>query len=130
MKKQIFIIALVILSSPLLAQGNPAQSSFGGLQAPSSAFQSTGSAIMATGSTYSSSVYEVGSTAPSTPAHVGPRRSYGDFSGIGTGTETSETFNNPNYGPVGDALLPLLIMALAFIAVIALRRRKKISSSL
>ena len=83
--------------------------------------------LMQTGSSYSSDVYEVGSSSPSStpaaaPAGKGPRKS--GFNDITTGEETSEEFNNPQHGPIGDAMLPLMLMAAAFGGGIYLRRRK------
>jgi len=83
--------------------------------------------IMTTGAAYNGTVYEpfsnatpaeynsVGATAPS-HATSGPRK--------------SGNFNNPTeYGqgpsPIGDAVLPMMLMAMLFAGVVALRRRKE-----
>ncbi|MBR6018158.1 MAG: hypothetical protein IK073_06015 [Paludibacteraceae bacterium] len=101
----------------------PQQPAFGD-QAPSSTFRSTSGAYMATGSAYSATVSEVGSYSPAVHHPGGIRRSWGDFSGIETGHETTETFENTQIGSLDDAVLPLLLMALAFAGYVALRRRK------
>ena len=73
--------------------------------------------LMQTGSSYSSEVYEVGSSAPSSaPIHKAPPTI--------TPGQTSEEIENPQHGPIGDAMLPLMLMAAAFGGVIYLRRRK------
>lgn len=88
-------------------------------------WQST-STMRGTGSAYSSQVTEVGAvtvtgTATTTesysPAKItGKRRSFGDNQ---DGGQTGD----PN-SPIGDALLPLMLMAAAFGGLIYLRRRK------
>ena len=87
-------------------------------------WQST-STMQGSGSAYSSQVTAVGATgvnslagaAASAPANAptGPRR-------VGS-TELSDP-NRSNDSPLGDAVLPLMLMALAFGGVVAFRRRK------
>jgi len=88
--------------------------------------------IMTTGASYSGTVYEPFSTATPaeqsyTPAYApGGRRK----SGEGYSNEL-EGFDDdaPEYGkgpsPIGDAVLPMMLMALAFGGVVALRKRKE-----
>lgn len=87
-------------------------------------WQST-SSMQGSGSAYSSQVTAVGATGvavmgttSSAPANApsGPRRSYG------TNQDGGKT--DPN-SPIGDALLPLLLMAAGFGLYTALRRRKE-----
>ena len=73
---------------------------------------------LSSGSTYSSEVYEVGSCSPSHAPAAGPRKAP-----PGTGGESGYDPDNPQFAPLGDAVLPLLLMALSFMAYIALRRK-------
>ena len=95
--------------------------------------------IIQTGSNYNGQVYEPFSSATpseqsavgasSSPAKVGgPRRGYdangnwtpdGDDFGFGAETGASDQY------PIGDAVLPLLLMAMVFCGVIYLSRRKQ-----
>lgn len=78
---------------------------------PSFGMQSVNnSAVMSSGSAYSSSVFEVGASGvrASVPAN-GPRKT--------PPTTTGSTTNQPEFTtPVGDAIIPLLIFSIAFIA--------------
>lgn len=76
-----------------------------------------GTTYMATGSDYSSKVYEVGSESPSgAPIRKAPPS-------VTVDTPTEYNPENPKHGPIGDAVLPLLLFAAAAAGVIALRRR-------
>lgn len=87
---------------------------------PSAAMQSVNNTdYMTVGSSYSSDVYAVGSYSPSHAPAVGPRKAP-----PGTGGGSTYDPNNPQFSPIGDALLPLLFMALAFMGLIYIRRRK------
>lgn len=74
------------------------------------------SSMMSSGSLYSSTIQEVGAYSPAgvrkAPPSADPTK------------PTSDEFNNPQYGPVGDALIPLLLMGMAYAAYVFLRRRK------
>ena len=83
-----------------------------------------GTGAMSTGSAYSSTVYEVGSQSPTS----GPRRAKMDDDGfpeIGKDVESGEQIDNPNFGPVGDAVLPFTLLSLVAVGVVYLRRRKQ-----
>ena len=91
-------------------------------------WQST-SAMQTSGSSYTPQVNAVGATAvgdmattteSNSPAKApgGPRRGFDNTPNPGTG--------NPG-SPIGDAVLPLLFLSLAFCGVIYLRRRKALS---
>ena len=125
MKKQIIILLLaLIIPCAAFAQGYTERQPVFGATAPSVSFRSTSGAYMSTGSVYSSSVHEVGANSP--VAHVsasGPRKAP---PGEGVGETTTETFDNPQFSPIGDALLPLMLMALAYM-VIRVRRKKRLS---
>ncbi len=85
---------------------------------PSAAMQSVNNTdYMTVGSSYSSEVYAVGSYSPSHAPAVGPRKAP-----PGTGGESTYDPNNPQFSPIGDVLLPLLLMALAY-ALVAYRRK-------
>ena len=89
---------------------------------PSAAMQSVNNIdYMTVGSSYSSEVYPVGSYSPSLAPAVGPRKAP-----PGTGGESTYDPNNPQFSPIGDALLPLLLMALVYM-VIRVRRKKRLS---
>ena len=91
------------------------------------------STIQTSGSAYSSQVTPVGASSASdmatttesysaAPGRPGQIRRGGP--GITTGEETTETFDNPNFGPIGDAVVPLLLFAAGFAGVVYLKRRK------
>ena len=89
--------------------------------APAATMQSVNnSGYMSSGSTYASSVYEVGSSAPSragvrkAPPSVTPNTESKDYDPT-----------NPQFAPLGDAVLPLMLMALAWAGIVYLRRRRK-----
>lgn len=86
--------------------------------APVATMQSVNnSGYVSSGSAYSTTVYAVGASSPSR----GPRKAPPT---VNPGTPTDDEFNNPNYGPVGDALIPLLLMVMAYATFVLLRRRK------
>ena len=87
--------------------------------APSVTMQSVNSsAYMSSGSTYTSEIYTVGASAPS--AAAGPRKAP---PGGGGGTSDYDP-SNPQFSPIGDALIPLLLMVMAYATYLLLRRRK------
>ena len=75
------------------------------------------SAYMSSGSVYTSEVYAIGanspSAAPSRPRYAPP------------GTDDSgHDPNNPQFAPLGDAFIPLLLMVMVYATSVLLRRRK------
>jgi len=74
------------------------------------------SGYMYSGSTYSPTVYEVGAYSPSKAA--GPRKSPPGKD------DTGYDPTNPQFAPLGDALIPLLLMVMAYATCLLLRRRK------
>jgi len=87
-------------------------------------------ALMSSGSTYSSSVSPVGSSNPYSSPPKGQRRSggFGDIT-VDDGSGTTEADVNPQntqFSPLGDALIPLLIMAFIY-AIVLYRRKTKVS---
>ena len=86
--------------------------------------------IMNSGTAYDGTVYEpFSTTAPSEQTEVGasyspakapsgPRKDYGNFDNL------PEVGNQENTYPVGDAMVPLMVMAVAMAGVVYLRRRR------
>ena len=122
MKKRIsmMIVGVALMALPATAQ------TFGAQQAeqPNAVFQST-SSMQGSGSTYSATpTLNSDGTASYGASPSGPRRAKKDdpdspFSGNVSG----DTPTGPG-DPLGDALLPLLLMSLAFCGYLYLRRRK------
>ncbi|MBR4432347.1 MAG: hypothetical protein IKS76_03985 [Paludibacteraceae bacterium] len=93
------------------------------LKPPTIAIQSVNNTeYMTTGSTYSSEVYDVGSNSPTTRSS-----SVRKAGGPGGGDNSGYDPNNPQFAPLGDAILPLLLLALAFMGLICLRKSKNIN---
>lgn len=71
-------------------------------------------AFMSSGSTYSSAVYEIGSYSPTkSPVRKAPPS---------TGGESDYDPNNPQFAPIADALILLIILAFSY-ALYIMRRR-------
>lgn len=111
------MVGVALLALPATAQtfGTPA-AAVGEQKVPNAAFQST-SAMTGSGSQYSATpalnedgtaTYEGASYSPAKAPAAGPKK---------IGDQTIE-------GPIGDAVLPLMLMAGAFAGVLYLRRRK------
>lgn len=94
---------------------------------PSVVFQST-STMMGSGSTYSANptLNTDGTAYYNGAAASGPRRVKmdGTTPTPNPGDPESGEQDNTEPGPVGDAVLPLLLMALAFCGVVYMRKRK------
>ena len=130
MKKQVIIILwMLLVPLAVFAQRyNTQQPSYGAV-APSVTFRSTSGTYMSSGSTYSSAVFEIGSSSPAhAPAGSGPRKS--GFNDITTGDPTGEGGYDPSNPtlPLGDALMPLMLMALAYM-VIRVRRKRQVADN-
>lgn len=76
------------------------------------------SSYMSSRSAYTPTVYEVGA---SDPSRAGVRKAPPT---VTPGTTADVDPTNTQYGPVGDALIPLLLMGMAYAAYVFLRRRK------
>jgi len=86
--------------------------------APTATMQSVNNNVyMSSGSTYSAEVYDVGAYSPSQAAGVRKSSPGKDNSGYDP--------SNPQFSPLGDAVLPLMLMALALAGIVYLRRRRK-----
>lgn len=86
---------------------------------PASTMQSVNnSGYMSSGSAYTPTVYEVGTSSPS---RAGVRKAPPS---VTPGTTADVDPANTNYGPVGDAVIPLLLMVMVYAAYILLKRRK------
>jgi hypothetical protein len=80
--------------------------------------------FMSSGSTtYSPAVYAVGAYSPSRPTTAIRR---GAPPG-GTGQVTDDTFKNPQFSPIGDAVLPFILMAFSYILFRLVRRKGSLS---
>ncbi len=119
-------MAVALLALPTMAQVFEQQTQQYGATAPNAQIQST-STFTGSGSSYSSNptLNSDGTAAyngASSPARIsGPRRNnYNDLFDQGADTGQSDQ------SPVGDAVLPLLLMAFAFGGVIYLRRRQRV----
>ena len=84
------------------------------------------STMQGAGSALSSQVTAVGATSVEEMATV----SAAPARGIRTATPGVDDSNydpkNPNFGPVGDAVLPLLLMSLAFAGMTYIRKRRTV----
>lgn len=89
-------------------------------QAPMTDMRSVNnSAYMSSGSTYSPAVYEVGAcNVGTTSPAMGPRKAP-----PATGGESTYDPDNPQFAPLTDALLPLLLLALGY-ALLFLPKKK------
>ena len=93
---------------------------------PSMTMQSVNtSGYMVSGSMYSSNVYEVGSTSPTSSSPGSPIRKAPP--GVGGESDDYDP-DNPQFAPIGDAVEPMLLMALVLAGLIYLRRKKVIKS--
>ena len=106
------IMAVALIALPTMAQQQEWKST---------------STMQGTGSSYAPQINAVGATTVGematttetySPAKVGPRRDKENPGDIG--------YKDPG-SPIGDAVLPLLFLSLAFCGVIYLRRRKALS---
>ena len=75
---------------------------------------------MSSGSTYSPSVTEVGASDPTGAPGRGVRKAP-----PGTGGESGYDPQNPQFAPIGGAMIPLLIMAFLY-AMVLYRRKAKV----
>jgi len=76
------------------------------------------SGYMTSGSSYTSTVYDVDSSSPS---RAGARKAPPS---ITPGTTADDDPSNTNYGTIGDAVIPLLIMVMIYAMYVLLYRRK------
>lgn len=111
----LWVMVALLVSAPTMAQNYEAQQ-------PTATFQST-STFTGSGSTYSSDIQEVGAKAPGHPGQI-RRDGPGGLPSVDPSQKTDDP-TTPQYGPIGDAVLPLLLMAMGFAGVIALRRKRK-----
>ena len=135
-------VAAMLMVLPALAQnyGNPYKpaSNRSGMPqveatAPASSFQST-SAMTGSGSSYSANptLNSDGTASYNGASTSGPRHAKKDGEGEGGGgggigaIDPEEYEEKPLETPLGDAVLPLMLMSLAFCGVIYLRRRKTV----
>ena len=92
---------------------------------PTHTMSSTGSVMMKSGSALPMAAVS-GTTTADDYAPSGPRRAKRDVGGGGTTEDDDPDPENPSEPmPLGDAILPLMLMALAFCGVVYLRRKKR-----
>ena len=120
MKKFMMIImAAALVALPAMAQ------QFRTSDQPQTEFQST-STMQTSGSSYASQPMlnadgtAYNPAAAATPMPDGPRKSFGD-------NPSDPGHTTDNGSPIGDAVLPLTLMALAFAGLMYLRRRKAVN---
>ena len=108
----LLVMVVICVTMPLTAQNAQQWQSASSMQESGSRYSSKVTPVGATGVGAMSST--TSSFAPA-QAPSGPRRLPGDLSDPGS---------RSNNSPIGDAVLPLMLMAFAFSGVVALRRRK------
>ena len=106
MKKVIMILMVAALALPTMAQQQEWQST---------------SSLKTSGSTYSPQVTAVGAEAPAAQSPVGVAPS----GPMKTLPSTPNTEGQQDNTPIGDAVLPLTLMALAYALVVYFRKRKQ-----
>lgn len=115
MKKILILVVMVVaFALPTMTQNYEAQQ-------PTATFQST-STFTGSGSTYSSNPTINENGTASTPSYAPGRP--GNVRTTGTPPTPENDPNDPGNVPVGDAVLPLLLMAAAFAGVTYIRKRK------
>ena len=116
--KQMIIILLCTVSISICAADLPSAYY---MSTSSSAMTSVNqSSYMTTGSKYTSSVHEVGASSPVAHAPSKPRKT----GGPGGTDDGSYNPQPPQFGSIGGALIPLLIMVLIY-AMVLYRRKSK-----
>lgn len=117
MKKILFVLLAALVALPTMAQNFKEQDQ--------QVFRST-STLTPSGSQYSAQpMLNEDGTAYNPAASSGPRRAKAEET---PSTPTTPDVTDPEkITPVGDAVLPLMLMALAFCGVIYLRRRKALN---
>lgn len=113
--RRILFIALCLCACALYA------TEFTPAYAPAATMQSVNNAsYMSSGSSYTSTVYEVGSYSPSAAPERAIRKAP-----PGTGGESTYDPTNPQFAPIGDAVIPLLLCAILYTLWVV--KRKKVS---
>jgi hypothetical protein len=122
MRKFIMIImGVALIALPTMAQVFEQQSQQYGATAPNAQIQST-STFTGSGSSYSSNpTLNSDGTATYNGASYSPAKVPG---GPRRDKEYNQEIDGDEGSPIGDAMLPLMLMALAFVGGIALKRRK------
>lgn len=77
--------------------------------------------FMSSGSTYSSDIYDIDASAPSSYRHSVRKSGLPGTGGESTGYDP----NNPQFSPIGDAVLPLLALAILYAAFLFLHFRRR-----
>ena len=117
--KKILVIMVFVLGIASYA----AAQSFQQAVAPTVNMQSVNnSSMMMSGSSYSSAVQEVGAYSPAGP-HKAKKDGFNDIT-VGQDVNEGDGYdpNNTQIGPLGDALIPLMLCAGAYLIIRARRR--------
>jgi len=115
--KRIFAILICLLSIHLYAVDYAPL--YATTTVPVAQMQSVNSAsYMSSGSNYSSGIYEVDASAPSSAGRSIRKAPPGKDDG-------SHDPTNPQFSPIGDAVLPLLALALLYTACLFRRLRRR-----
>ena len=109
----LMVIGMLLASMPAMAQQAQEWQSTSTMQMSGSNYSAQVGAIGAT------TVSDMATTTSSRPSRIKGRQSESDWG------ETPEVGEGNTGSPIGDALIPLLLCALAFCGVIAFRRRGK-----
>ena len=123
MKNKLYIVALLsIITLRLSAQPFQTTVEYNAIQSQQ---------MIKSGSTYNGTIYEpFCTTTPSEQSAVGAgqpatKKAVARRSGDPWGQNQDGGITDDEGSPIGDAVIPLLAMALAFAGVIAMRRRKE-----
>lgn len=111
MKRILFLVLCVIGLEAYAAN-------FTSSTAPTATMQPMSNAYMKTGSTYTPTVYAVGSYSPSAAPAGGPHKA---APGKDDGSYNP---NNPQFSPIGDAIIPLFIMSFFYTLMVVYKRKK------
>ena len=128
MKQNLAIIAIIVVAAVMALPAAAQQfNSFGGAVAPQASFQST-STMRGSGSSYSSNpmISSYGTAVYNgAAASYGPHRMKKDEGDeLFEDEEIQDNLKEPGQ-PIGDAVLPLMLCALAYLIVRATRKRAK-----
>ena len=91
-------------------------------QMPTLSMSSTGSAMMSSGSALPMAAVS-GTTTSNDNTPAGPQRAKRGIDDDDWGDETPQDMTEPP-SPIGDAMLPLMLMAMLFAGVIAVRKKR------
>lgn len=119
--RYLWVIGLLFVSSSVMAQYGLTKSYYI-TTVPTATMRSVNNSdYMTVGSTLSSEVYDIGTDDPYSSSDRKLRKAGGPGT-IDTETPADYDPDNPQFAPVGDSIIPLLIIALIY-ALMAFRRK-------